>query len=1219
MALNLEELKFVVNTEDLDTAAKKINALGDAIVKVNKPLKESAMDSEKLAQAQAKTAEAAAKAELATTKAALAAEKLSKATDSASDSGKTQMSILEKQQSILDFMTQGYTKGQSTILAYTKASGEATSEVAKILDAQRQLAGGDPFDKSLSGIKSLRNELKVLEEVQRLYGQGVELTGKQVRDLALDKERLIMRMRQEGASIMEIQTALSSMKAEYIAVAGQVNAVSSAEREMIKTRNDAAKATRYLEETDARLAAALDETNKHLDKASSDAWVKYQRAVSTAGLAADEASAKLAHAKTQFDAIADKKQADKLAYLSRAISVQMGDVGISLASGMNPLLVMIQQGDQIRGAIQQAGASGKELEKAMSNAAGQIATSFMQTAQAIGGFFVNAVTSAGKALVEVPWNLGAAGLATLMGNSEATTAALDRLKIAAIGLSKVGIIALISAIAFMAVSTIDAIKEYRNLTTVLTTSGASMGLTTQQAMDQVKAMKDLGASHGEAITVITEMAKTGKFTADNIDMVTRAATGLNKYGGVAIEDTVKMFAKVADDPVKALIEYGKQTGNVNAEQIKHIKNLVDTDQKAKAVKEAMTLMGEGSAKSIQTMKDESGSLLRFWLETLEVIKAVKDALMGVGRTEFKPVDIEKTLIDIQKLEDAKQRGFVNTQLEKMNADALVIKYAQLEKQKRLATAQFERNQAPGVVAGVKKLETDLSNTPQHSSFNVPKDEGLANTLLAYKNAEKAIGDVSAKLLATNKASFALGLKDMDTYLSDELALITGENNQKITLNEEYTEKLNKAEKDQKAAINAAYGQRMGLANVKQRKDLQEELTREIDKTTESYNREREKIKASTAHITENTAKLREQAIAQVGVYTKKVIEGSKEFAKAEDEIIQKRQLQMDMEQATAGLYGRDLARIKATIEAEQRHIKTISDYEDALKRAKATADKFGTDGPQTEDVTQAQAAVLAAEIALGKAKEKARTSAAKAGADAEKSYLDDSTKRLNAYGQAFENMFSGMADAIINFAKTGKMNFNSLIDSMIADLIRFELKKQTMSMYENMGGAAGIFKMLGFGGGMTAQTNTLTGGTGNASGISYQAANGAAWDNGIKAFANGGAFTNSIVSEPTLFKFAKGTGLMGEAGPEAIMPLRRGADGSLGVVNNGGSSGNVSVQVINNSTSQATTNETVDSKGNRKIEVVIGDMTAGEISRNGSASQKSIRSTFGLQPQLIRR
>ena len=52
---------------------------------------------------------------------------------------------------------------------------------------------------------------------------------------------------------------------------------------------------------------------------------------------------------------------------------------------------------------------------------------------------------------------------------------------------------------------------------------------------------------------------------------------------------------------------------------------------------------------------------------------------------------------------------------------------------------------------------------------------------------------------------------------------------------------------------------------------------------------------------------------------------------------------------------------------------------------------------------------------------------------------------------------------------------------------------------------------------------------------------------GVTAFANGG-----IVNKPTLFPFAQGVGLMGEKGSEAIMPLKRGADGSLGVSAEGG-------------------------------------------------------------------
>lgn len=51
----------------------------------------------------------------------------------------------------------------------------------------------------------------------------------------------------------------------------------------------------------------------------------------------------------------------------------------------------------------------------------------------------------------------------------------------------------------------------------------------------------------------------------------------------------------------------------------------------------------------------------------------------------------------------------------------------------------------------------------------------------------------------------------------------------------------------------------------------------------------------------------------------------------------------------------------------------------------------------------------------------------------------------------------------------------------------------------------------------------------------------------VQPFARGG-----VVSSPTHFPMRNGRGLMGEAGPEAIMPLARGADGSLGVKTQGG-------------------------------------------------------------------
>ena len=75
--------------------------------------------------------------------------------------------------------------------------------------------------------------------------------------------------------------------------------------------------------------------------------------------------------------------------------------------------------------------------------------------------------------------------------------------------------------------------------------------------------------------------------------------------------------------------------------------------------------------------------------------------------------------------------------------------------------------------------------------------------------------------------------------------------------------------------------------------------------------------------------------------------------------------------------------------------------------------------------------------------------------------------------------------------------------------------------------------------------------------IGFGAADGAAFDaGGVRRFASGDVF-----GSPTLFRYGGGrTGMMGEAGSEAIMPLKRGADGKLGVAG-GGQTINVAINV----------------------------------------------------------
>lgn len=120
-----------------------------------------------------------------------------------------------------------------------------------------------------------------------------------------------------------------------------------------------------------------------------------------------------------------------------------------------------------------------------------------------------------------------------------------------------------------------------------------------------------------------------------------------------------------------------------------------------------------------------------------------------------------------------------------------------------------------------------------------------------------------------------------------------------------------------------------------------------------------------------------------------------------------------------------------------------------------------------------------------------------------------------------------------------------------------------------------------------------------------------------EAFAQGGTFTNSIVNQPTLFKFARGsgfgTGLMGEAGPEAIMPLERGPDGALGV-RNFGASANVMIIIKNYSGAEVQTSESTEG-GQRRVEVMIGAAINNHIS-SGKAD-RAMSSRYGLKAQGV--
>ena len=189
-------------------------------------------------------------------------------------------------------------------------------------------------------------------------------------------------------------------------------------------------------------------------------------------------------------------------------------------------------------------------------------------------------------------------------------------------------------------------------------------------------------------------------------------------------------------------------------------------------------------------------------------------------------------------------------------------------------------------------------------------------------------------------------------------------------------------------------------------------------------------------------------------------------------------------------------------------------------------------------------------------------------AERQRVYYDLLKQNKDADVQLTETEIRGAADAIAAFEEQNRV-LQEAADKQrqIADTIQSSMEDAFMSIVDGTKSAEDAFKDMAriiikelYKVLVVQQlVGSFKAGGGGIFGSIFGAtqAEGGAWQGGsqIKAYANGG-----IVGAPTVFPMARGKiGLMGEAGPEAIMPLKRGANGKLGVQAEGGGGDNVVV------------------------------------------------------------
>ncbi len=215
-------------------------------------------------------------------------------------------------------------------------------------------------------------------------------------------------------------------------------------------------------------------------------------------------------------------------------------------------------------------------------------------------------------------------------------------------------------------------------------------------------------------------------------------------------------------------------------------------------------------------------------------------------------------------------------------------------------------------------------------------------------------------------------------------------------------------------------------------------------------------------------------------------------------------------------------------------------------------------------------------------------------------WVDDAT---NYSSQAASAMQSAMSSATSNIVDMLNDNEASWKDWSVSVLKSIQTVLVNMAIANAVSSIGSLFSFGAAAGGSTPSGSYASA----AAGVKLNA------KGGVYESADLSKFSNSIVNSPTMFAFAKGAGLMGEAGPEVIMPLTRAADGSLGVraLDSGqGQGGGMSISIgdINfNSQTQQPASQGIASAAGRQLTDAILRTVNDEVSRPGTPLWRAIK------------
>lgn len=187
--------------------------------------------------------------------------------------------------------------------------------------------------------------------------------------------------------------------------------------------------------------------------------------------------------------------------------------------------------------------------------------------------------------------------------------------------------------------------------TQLAQSGNFAGETADQLAYMAAQLKSSTITQGEAADAIAKLVSTGRIAGNQLSQLAKGAAELARVTDQSVDESVKQFTRIADEPTRAIAELNKQGNFLTAAQYEQIANLERTGDRAGAASLALKLYGQSMQDTADQVRQGLGTIQTAALDVSDIARKMWDNLLGIGREDTIDQKIAEQQAYIKKLKD----------------------------------------------------------------------------------------------------------------------------------------------------------------------------------------------------------------------------------------------------------------------------------------------------------------------------------------------------------------------------------------------------------------------------------------------------------------------------------------------------------------------------------------------------------------------------------------